>query len=255
MTIPPYKPNIVEGKFNISPSSIGTFMQNPKVYYERYLLGMKGETNTNLLFGTIIHNGYEQYINGDKLTHEDVEEYIEPHIMSPDVDAKFILGCWEDCLNGLIAAKLPKPDKIEYQLSYESTKYTNFAVGGSVDGRYEDTIYDLKTTTQFKKEIPASYRLQLMTYSLIERLNGNSPKYIEIVWIKKPSLGYISDKTGKLIGVKKTEVQTVREEITEKMWVEVKDYLSLMFKTIGAWQKDNSLAEILFRENKESFIK
>jgi hypothetical protein len=175
--------------------------------------------------------------------------------MSPDVDPKFILGCWEDCANALIKHGLPKPDKCEYQLSYESSIYTDFSVGGSVDGRYGDTIYDLKTTTQFKKEIPASYRLQLMTYSLIERLQGDAPKYIEVRWIKKPSLGEISDKTGKLIGVKKTEIRTVKEEITEKMWAEVKDYLTVMFKTIGAVQKQPELADILFRENKESFIK
>ena len=72
---------------------------------------------------------------------------------------------------------------------------------------------------------------------------------------KKPSKGTISEKTGKLIGVKKPEVTKIKEEITENMWKEVKDFLTVMFKTMRAYQQDNSLADILFRENKESFIK
>lgn len=242
----------VEGKFNVSPSSLGAFIDNPATYYRQSILGEVFEGNTNTVFGTVLHAALEGHFNGDKLLHSDVVEYLEQYKFNPQVDRDFILTNWGLTYAAAIAHGLKKPDKVEYQTMFEIDD--KITLGGTVDYRRGKTIGDYKGCASIKKDL-GDYKYQLMTYAMVEKLQGIETTHIEIVYIQRPNAGYPSEKTGKLIGVKKPVINVVVHEITDADWQEIEDLLLVVVDTLRLYFDNKELAHLIFRENKFSFRK
>ena len=246
-----YTPYNSEGRFNISPSSMYAWNENPRAWCRSYIEGKKFEPNTNTVFGTVVHAGIEQYHKGEKLTEQDVIEYIESLGEGYDIDSWYITEMYQKTVDA-VTDVCKAPDKMEYQTGFEPTD--GFSIGGTVDYRRGTVLGDYKTTSKAKSSL-GLYYYQLMTLAYCERVNGVETDTIEITYIVKPDKGHISDKTGKLIGVKEPKVIVVQHEIVEQDWIDIEVFLKEVVATIKAYQKDNSLKNILWRENNGSFIK
>ena len=252
MTIPPYSSPENQSKFNISPSSLGTFIDNPATFYKQHMLGERFLGNTASVFGTVLHAALEQYYSGEKLTHEDVREHLDQYKFNTDVHHAFILKHWERTFSVVVAANIPKPDKQEYQTIHRINN--DYSFGGTVDRRVGSAIEDWKTCKSPKKDL-GDYKWQLMTYALADRANNVFTDTLTIHYIVKPDEGYISPKTGKLIGIKQPSVTTVNYEITDQDWLDIEDLIKVVVATLEADKKHPELVNVLWRENKFSFRK
>lgn len=248
MNIPKYK-KVESDKFTLSPSSITQFMDNPKGWSDRYIDKVSSfEGNTNTVFGTVLHAGIEQHFRGVSLTRSDVIEYLDRQMC--ELDRSYILDCWGETLD-VLKANTTKPDIMEYEVL---THLDYISVGGTVDYRRHKTIGDYKTCGSIKQDI-GEYKYQLLTYAWIERQLGVDIDSLEVVYIQRPNRGYISEKTGKVIGIKPAKVETIRYEITDTDMEEIKELLLSVDSTIELVHRLPSLKSILFRENKLSYRK
>jgi hypothetical protein len=224
-------------------------MDNPKVWFDRNVDKVSSfQGNTATVFGTILHAGIEQHFSGDKLTRDDVIDYIDRQVC--ELDRNYILDCWGETLDEL-KAMATKPDEQEYKTCIIYDKYS---VGGTVDYRRRKTIGDYKTCSSLKSDI-GEYKYQLMAYAFIDKLNGIETDALEITYIQKPNKGYISEKTGKLIGVKPAKVSIVRYDITLEDWIEIEEVLDSIVKTYKAYISSPELKDVLYRENLLSYRK
>ena len=247
----PYKKE--EGLFNISPSSLYTWVENPRAWKRSDIDGKKFEPNTNTVFGTVVHAGIEQHFKGGKLTKSDVILYLDSLGDSAleNIDAWYITDMFEKTIQEAVK-HISKPDEMEYQTGFSPTD--GFSIGGTADYRRGKVLGDYKTSSSAKSAI-GLYYYQLMTLAYCDKQRGIETDTIEVTYIVKPSKGTISEKTGKLIGVKEPKVIIVQHEITEQDWIDIEVFLKEVVKTMKAYQNDNSLADILWREHYGSFIK
>ena len=257
MKIPPYEASGIEGCFNISPSSLATFIDNPENWYKSHVTReSRFAGNLNSVFGNIIHSGIEQFFNGEKLTTEDVQDYLDSY---PDVDQWFILEWWEDSLKRAIEALEPLgcPDKQEVSINHKVAD--GYSIGGKYDYRRGTTLGDYKTTSTAKSSID-SHKWQLMELAYIDRVHGVQTTHLEVVYITRPvdavEATEISPKTGKLIGGKKekpTTVKIVTYEIQDEDWITIEKKLKLVVRTMRVYREQPELADVLFRPNEISY--
>lgn len=253
MKIDSYKSVSLPDCFNISPSSITTFMDNPRHWADVHI-HKKGTfiANTNTVFGTIMHSVAEQYFNGDKLNQMDVEDYLNQYNDIVEVDNWFILDNWEASAKVLIEAIKHKgrPDKQEYQTIARVTN--GYSIGGTVDYLRGTTLGDYKSATSCSKSI-GNHLYQLMVYAFVERLNGTQITHVEVTYIQRPDAGSISEKTGKPIGVKPAKVEIVTKEISQEDWDMIEKQLKMVVRTMKVYRENPELEDVLFRENLISF--
>lgn len=250
-----YKPNKIEGRFNISPSSMYAWNENPAAWARSYIDGKRFESNTNTVFGTIVHAGIEQHFNGEVLSQEDVSAYLETFPEGADIDHWYIMDMFEKTIE-VVVGELTKPDKQEYVTSF--LPKDGFSIGGTADYRRGSVIGDYKTT-KAKKSSLGLYYYQLMTLAYADKMNGVETTHLEVVYIVKPSKGKPSEaknaKAGAMVGVKAASVSIVEHEITEQDWIDIEVFLKTVIKTVSLYQENNSLRDVLWRENNGSFIK
>ena len=238
----------VEGKFNISPSMVATFLDNPQKWYKSQVTkedDFKGNTNTVL--GTIVHSAIEQYYIGDELTSSDVDNYLDS--LDIEVDRDYITKSWKEMAD-LGIAETVRPDRQEYQTMVEIDD--EVTVGGSVDRRKGEAIQDIKTCSSIKPSI-GDYKWQLMVYAWCDKQQGIDTRFLDILYIQRPNEGYPSLKTGKTIGVKKADARWVTYEITEQDWIDVENLMLLIADTYKLVKANPSIADLVFRHNPLSF--
>ncbi len=147
----------------------------------------------------------------------------------------------------------PIPDRVEVRTSFEPID--GYSIGGSVDAVTGDTVTDYKSCSSFTSSIKLQHKFQLLLYAMSLNANGSDIKNIEVVQIKRgDSKGKISEKTGKVIGIKKPEIRVLLEPITQEDIQFVKQHIVLLIETLKTYGKDNSLAGVLFRANVLSYI-
>lgn len=257
MKISDYTPVGIDGCFNISPSSLHTWYENRAKWFKDQILKQSSfRGNTNTVIGNIAHAVAEAYAKDDIVSDAEISEYLKQFKDNPDVDEWYIADNYKDVRLKVMEfmGTRPTPTKVEYQTIYSPKE--GFSIGGSVDARTNSKLTDYKSCSSFPGKIKTEHKYQLLTYALVDSLNGVDTDTIEVVYIKKPDMkGTVSEKTRKIIGVKETEIRALSEPVTKEDLQEVKDELKLMMEIVALYQKDNSLAKYLFTENKLSFMK
>ena len=250
-------------RYNISPSSIASWFENPKYWY---LSNIKKEVmftdNTNTVFGTILHYAAEKYydITEGKYSktklYDVVLGYLTTFNNNADVDEWWI----RDNLDSHIAVLFEflstrdKPKLMEYPTGFKPRD--NFFIGGTVDAVNGTTVTDYKTCSSFAKEIKIHHKFQLLLYAEALNRNGIDIDTIEIVQIKRGDIkGKVSEKTGKIIGIKKPEIKSIKQKITDDDRAWLKHHMRVLLDTLEVYDKHPELAAVLFRENPDSYIK
>lgn len=181
----------------ISPSSISKFFDYPKVWYEEVIKGDKvflGSTAT--LTGTICHYIYESVSKGLKPLREAIETDLRAYLSMveiPDIDIDKILSDYPPVVNEVVNSYvLPHNSgygKIELEKPVHTEIYNGIYVAGTCDRIEGDCIVDYKTvsTKPNDKEIPFSYKIQLLAYAYILRKLGYEINRIRIVYGIKPT--------------------------------------------------------------------
>lgn len=235
----------IDGKVKLSPSGFSLFFENPKVWYKNNILRDNNFSgNTATIVGTILHARIGAYWKGIEID-EDVEvEYISQYDDNPEVDcwkiSDEVANLWDIVPDHIVQMK--KPTSIEEIVSFEIPN-TNYHISGTYDyANLEDLrIGDIKTTSTTPKKIKVSHRIQLLLYCLAIRYSqGIVVDQIEVLYLVK---------------TKKPKIVTLVEKITEDDYEWIKDQVKSMVKRIELVENDNSLMDIIFYNNPDSYIK
>ena len=256
MRIPDYQPiDVSKGKVNISPSGLYTYFNNSGLWYRRNILKTdRLKPNTNLVFGSIVHSLFEAEYQNQEVSIADVDDYLERGNYGDTVDSWYINNNFEEAKEVVkeFLKDRPKPDKFEEQVLFEPI--SGYTIGGTFDGIYGSTIFDIKTTTSNSSSMKLHHKYQMMCYVFALEANGYEKfETIEIIqFVKGDSVGKISEKTGKIIGVKKPTISVLIEPITDELRQEVKMYLKELITLLKA--TDEIDYKLLFRDNPLDFM-
>lgn len=236
----------------LSPSSLTTFFDNSGGYYAKQI--ERSETfngNTYTVFGTILHYLIEMHYKKVAVQQEEIDQYINAQDSNPDVDTTYIHNNWESTWSA-IQTRLPTsaPSAMEYRTSFIIDEET--AVGGSVDYRRDTIIGDYKTCKTLKNNI-GDYKWQLMVYAWCDMQAGISTDTLQIIYIQRPDEGHPSEKTGKIIGVKKPDICVVNYTITPQDWTDIEDAIKLEADTYKLVKANPEIARLVYRRNPLSF--
>ena len=252
MSIGDYAKIDVGNRHLLSPSSMTTFFDNPRVYYEKNIVCTTTFSgNTFSVLGTIIHYCIEKYYSRIPIDRVEIEDFISDYTFNPDVDVAYLSKHWYETYSTVIT-KLPAiaPDKMEYETVAILDDVC--AVGGTVDYRRGNTIGDYKTVKSLKSDI-GEHKWQLMLYAWCDKLNDLYTDTLEVTYIQRPTDGHISEKTGKLIGIKRPDVKTVTYTITDKDWMDIEKAIYLEADTYKLVKANPEIAHLVYRNNPLSF--
>lgn len=248
-----YRPIDFDG-FVVKPSSIATFMDNPKAWYTTHITKENVfQGNTSTVLGSIVHGFIEAHYTGKEITKEDVTEFLKQYEDNQDVDEWKILDSYEHMVKQWKKLYVPpafEPKLIESQIKF--TPRDGFCIGGSIDALFGDTLVDWKTTTSKKSSI-GDYKYQLLTYAYILRKTGVEVNNIQVVYMNTPEFNRVSEKTGKELADIVTEVRVITEPIKDEDIAMIEELLREIVGTVKQYKKTPNLAKWLFRENKLSY--
>ena len=264
MEIGKYTKVEVDGCFNLSPSSLHSWFENPYKWYKNQILKESPFlANTNTVFGSICHAVAEAYHSGEIISKQDVENYVNSFKDKHGViiDEWYIYDNFPDSREKILKhlGEVPSRDKVEFQTSFSPVD--GFSMGGTLDYAYRDVIGDYKTCSSIPSKIKLEHLYQLVTYAICEISKGREVNYVEVTYIRRPDVnGKPSDKTfnkdgtPKIIGIRETQIKVLREPLTDELMQMVKESLKLLIKTVKTYQDNPELADVLFRPNKLSFM-
>jgi hypothetical protein len=233
----------IDGKLRLSPSSFNNFYLNGKAWYNQNVLKTDKFTgNTATVLGTIIHARIGAYWKGIKIDTNEELKYLDRYKDNPEVDdwkvADMLTNLWDIVADQI--TQMDKPTEVEQRVVFEIPNSDIF-LGGTYDYRTKSKLGDIKTVSQTPKSIKVSHKIQLYIYLLIMRMNGdNSIKELEVLYIVKT-------KSPKVL----TLVEPVDGEFLDWIKSEVKN----MVKRLDMVKEDESLVDILFPYNIDSFVK
>jgi len=233
----------IDGKLRLSPSSFNNFYLNGKAWYNQNVLKVDKFTgNTATVLGTILHARIGAYWKGIEIDTDEELKYLDRYKENPEVDdwkvADMLTNLWDIVAEHI--TQMEKPTEVEQRVVFEIPKSDIF-IGGTYDYRTKSKLGDIKTVSQTPKSIKVSHKIQLYIYLLIMRMNGdNSIKELEVLYIVKT-------KSPKVL----TLVEPVDEDFLEWIKSEVKN----MVKRLDMVKEDESLVDILFPYNIDSFVK
>lgn len=224
--------------FKISPSRIAEFFSCPTCWYQSEVLGEPYFTgSTSSTIGTIVHYLAEQYVLGNKVTREDIEEHIVNYDFNPDVDLGEVRAHYPDMAKTLINeyVRKNKPTEVERSLCHEVKNGVYLA--GTYDNRTGTILVDYKnvSTKPNTDKIKWEYYIQLMAYAWLCRQEGIEIDRIRIVYTVRPT---------KTLPVR---VFTVTQVITEEDYQAIKDVLQLISDTILLSKSNPELRYLLFK--------
>jgi len=256
MEIGNYVPAGKEGCFNVSPSSLHSWFENKSIWGKSYIKKNRTFTaNTNTVFGNICHAIFEAYSTNQILNDSDISDYLAKHQDNPDVDAWFVQDNWGDSQREIIKfmGTRPQTTKAESQVLFEVEE--GYTIGGTYDAVTGTTLTDYKTCSAKPSKIKLEHLFQLATYAIALELNGEEVNTLEVVYVVKPNVkGKISEKTGKVIGIKQTVIQCLEEPFTDELRQMVKKHLKHLVATLKVHKEQPELYEFLFPENPLSFM-
>jgi len=242
---------IPENTFRISPSSFNTFMTKPHVWYREQVLKEDGFTgNTASVIGSVVHYVAECVGKGVPVDKREITQYILNQEDNEDVDTEVVRSNYkimaEELVNNYVL--LNKPTQVE---PFVQTDLGNgVCVAGSIDAIQGDMIIDYKTynSKTKPKSIPLNYKYQLLIYTYIMKQQGVAINRIRLVYINRPIVGEISEKTGKQLKSYPSEVTVLTEVVTEDDMEFIESCLTLCKDTYIKAKEDQSLVYLLYRD-------
>jgi len=256
MEIGNYVPVGKDNCFNVSPSSLHSWFENKAKWGKDYIKKEGSfDGNTNTVFGSICHGIFEAYSTNQLVSEADVMQYLAKYETNSNVDAWFIQDNWSDAQREIVKfmGTRPQVDKIESQVVYEVEK--GYTIGGTYDALTGKTLTDYKTCSAKPSKIKKEHVIQLATYAIALELNGQPIDTLEIVYIVKPNIkGKISEKSGKVIGIKQTVIQSLQEPFTDELRQMVKGELKHLIETVKLYEENEDLYPYLFPSNILSFM-
>lgn len=252
MSLGDYSPAKIEGLFNISPSSFYDWFTNKKKWSDSYIHNKKTFTaNTSTVFGNIVHYMAECYAKDEQVNWLEVKDYIDSFSDNSSVDNWYFddknLKHTHKVLLDFLKTR-NKPDRVEFKTIIPTRE--GFSLGGTVDALHGSVITDYKTVSSISKTMKEYWKYQMTCYAICEIANGNNITDIEVIQIRRPDqVGKVSEKTGKIVGIKNCEILALREPLTDELIMEVKEYITTMMDTVVANRKYPELSELLFPDN------
>jgi glutaredoxin-related protein len=251
-----------EGCFSVSPSSLHAWFENPYIWHKSNILKERNFTaNTNTVFGTLCHAVAEYHHRVDVLSKDEINNYLSSFKNNPSVDEWYIMDNFKDAESAIIKhlSFQPKRDEVEYPNIFSPVE--GYAIGGTIDYRYGSTMGDYKTCSSLPSKIKTKDMFQLVAYAIAEINSGKKIDHIEVTYIARPDVkgkpsekSFNKDGSPKIIGIKNTQIKTIREPITDEVMVRVKSSLKLLIKTLKTLNTYPELADVLFRPNELSFM-
>ena len=232
----------IDGKVKISPSGFGSFYHNPLAWYKTHISKEKKvDPNENMVLGTIIHQRLHDYYTTGRIDIDSEWDYMEQYKDLVSINewkiADDISRIWSEL--ELWLPTTTKPDSMEQQVVFEIPD-SKYFIAGSYDYLRGTTIGDYKTTSTTPKTIKLSHKIQLYLYAIALRLNKIPINEIEVVYIVK------------LKG--KPKVVVLNEPIDETFLLYVKQQVKDLIKRLDLVENNPDLLEIIFFENRDSYI-
>ena len=226
-------------------------MDRPHEWYREQVLGEGTfEGNTATVIGTLVHYVAEQYAKGKIPDKEEMLQYIENMSKLEDVNTEEVLADYkpmaEALVNGYVAKNMPKvvEDFVAYHLG------DDVWVAGSIDAFDNGCIIDYKTYNSKTKprSIPMNYRYQLLIYAYICHKLGHEVDRIRLVYVNRPIIGGISEKTGKPLKNYPSEVTVLTETIGKDDFEFIESVLFLCRDTYLKSKEEPKLTYLLYRD-------
>ena len=230
-----------EGKFRISPSSFGSFYDNPILWYKKQVLKTdRFEGNTNTVIGTLLHARIGSYWSNIKIDTDIEKEYLSRFINNAEVDEwkvyEEVNKLWEIIPEYITQIK---PIAVERETRFDIPN-TNYILAGTIDYELFDALGDIKTTSTTPKQIKVSHKQQLYLYLISDTYSGKElKKYIEVIYIVK---------------TKVPKIVVLREEVDIEFFNYMKDEVKNLIRRIEMCKEDESLIPILFYNNLNSYL-
>lgn len=195
---------IPEDRYLFSVTQMQEYYNNSSDFFRKVIL--KEDIpfqNTNTVLGTLLHYAISESYEDRKVPDNEIREYIDSVTLKFPIDKKFIIDKYYQMVD--IATKYannidfdkPTEQEQDYLLQLSDNVY----VGGTLDVRYGNTIYDFKTTSnkslQESDPLPQKYIDQLYTYAYILHQQSIKVDKCGIIYFTVPEVGRFSDKTGK----------------------------------------------------------
>jgi RecB family exonuclease len=246
-------------KVKISPSSFGTFIERPWMWYRQQVLGLdKFEYSTSSVIGTIVHYVAEQVALGNEVSETHIEEYIEKHEENENYCKDTVSSNWYAMAAELVNTyTLPnKRNILEVEKQVSAQLVDGVFPAGTLDlleGTMEDCmLVDYKTynSKTKPKAITSVYKYQLLTYVWILRRLGYNVTRIRLVYVNRNIDGGLSEKTGKPLKSYPPEVTELTEIVTEEDLEFIKSQLVLCAETLDATEKHPELTHVIWHDGR-----
>lgn len=267
--------DIKEGQFRISPSQLNKFFSDSGSWYKENVLNQnRFEGNTSSVIGSLLHHRIEEYykgnfINLDTLTEEEFE-YLARYKDNPVVDGWVVpedfIAMWKVWLDS--EWSMLEPIVVEPFISKQVTD--EYIIGGSVDMVYKlpngkVVLVDWKTTAK-KPSSVTQYLMQNKAYCWIYEQLGKKIDYYSWVYITRPTRSAAKGKEGQIISEPKiwdgyyTGNEKKGYELKDKFMYPyteddsayIEKQLKIITKCMTLAKKDESMIDILFRDNPSS---
>lgn len=230
-----------EGKFRISPSSFGSFYENPNNWYKKQVLKTdRFEGNTSTVIGTILHSRIGAYWSGIEIDTYIETDYLTRFINNAEVNEwevyDKVTSIWNIVPEYITQIK---PISVERETRFNIPN-SNYILAGTIDYETEDSLGDIKTTSTTPKQIKVSHKFQLYLYLISDTYSGKElKKYIEVLYIVK---------------TKVPKVVLIKEEVDIEFFNYMKQEVKNMCKRIDMVKSDSELVDILFPNNLNSYL-
>ena len=234
---------VPDGAFRISPSQLSRFFDDTPNWWREFYLGeapkFTGSTATEL--GSCVHAAAHMYTLTQSVDYAQIDSYISS-ISNPEVDKSVIQECYPVMVSTLLASFLEQQSAtiVEAEKFIWLELLPGIGVGGSVD-RYSNKlggcISDFKTmgsldSARVPSSFPRPYWFQQLTYAYIMRKLGYPVNYMELVYVSRPNVGRISEKTGKPMKDYPSEVNVLREPVTDEGLEIIESVLKLVAESV-----------------------
>lgn len=239
-----YSEQVPEGKFKLSPSSIGKYLENSLRWYKDHILFEKSfEGNTETVLGTVVHYLAECYVKGEEADEGDMLDYIKTEaVKNPDVDANEVINNYQEMYTALYSDYLCYLNTNEcIAEQYVRTEYNEFIIAGSIDLQVGNKLIDYKTTKRKPSDMSTNHFLQLLVYTWIKHQNNEQIDSVEVIYIVKATKTLPS------------RVFSFKRTIEAEDLAFIDKLIKNMYKAVKLVEKDKELLEVVFRPNPSSF--
>ncbi len=251
--VPTAKPN--DTAFVFSPSQFSSFIGKPWEWYRNNVQNLdKFEGNTASVLGTVVHYCAEQVANKKYIDHDMIEMFVRFQELE-DYDPDVVMDCYYEMAEVLCRQFVLKADTFLVEGTAMAEIKDNYFVGGTADlveGTSKDdcilTDYKTYSSTRKPTAIPSYYKHQLLCYAYALKKMGYNVTRVRLVYVNRPIVGKISEKTGKQLKSYPSEVTVLTEALVEEDLAFIESMFELAIDSLEAAKKYPELTHVIFHD-------